>query len=188
MNPNFLKHTALIGVFLILALPLLNIPPFFSPPDWGKTIVFRLVLSVLLLLFAWQVLSGKQRMPKISLKSTEGLARRATPEGILVCLLALFLGIFLLATVFSVDPAFSFWGDPQRSGGTLNLIFLVLFALFLFAAFPQEQSWKIFTNVLLAAGAAVSALAIFQWQGWFSTFLITTGARPTSTMGSKIGR
>src|SRR3989344_1115943 len=179
MNPNFLKHTALIGVFLILALPLLNIPPFFSPPDWGKAIVFRLVLSVLLLLFVWQVLSGKQRMQKISWKST---------KGILMSLLVLFLGIFLLATVFSVDPAFSFWGDPQRAGGTLNLIFLVLFALFLFAAFPKEQSWKIFTNVLLAAGAAVSALAIFQWQGWFSTFLITTGARPTSTMGSKIGR
>jgi len=175
MNPNFLKHTALIGVFLILALPLLNIPPFFSPPDWGKAIVFRLVLSVLLLLFTWQVLSGKQRIPKISLKST---------EGILVCLLVLFLGTFLLATVFSVDPAFSFWGDPQRAGGTLNLIFLVLFALFLFAAFPKEQSLKMFTNVLLAAGAVVSALAIFQWQGLFSNILVATGGRPTSTMGS----
>lgn len=178
MHMDGTRHrTFFWGIVAVLLLPLLNIPPFFSPPDWGKAIVFRLILSTLLLLFTWQILSGKQRMPKIAWKST---------EGILVCLLVLFLGIFLLATVFSVDPAFSFLGDPQRSGGTLNLTSLVLFALFLFAAFPQEQPWKLFINGLLLAGAAVSFVAIMQWQGWFSTFLVATGARPTSTMGSSM--
>ena len=30
----------LVGIFIILALPLLIMPPWFFPPDWGKTIIF----------------------------------------------------------------------------------------------------------------------------------------------------
>lgn len=50
MGFNRLKQLFLKGFLLILALPLLNWPPWFSPPDWGKTIVFRIAMSILIFL------------------------------------------------------------------------------------------------------------------------------------------
>jgi len=67
LSENKLYWLYLIGFFLILALPLLNLPPWFSPPDWGKTIVFKIILAILIFVFLWQVLSKKQIAIKTSL-------------------------------------------------------------------------------------------------------------------------
>jgi membrane protease YdiL (CAAX protease family) len=53
---NFWRRIYLSVFFLILALPLLNLPPWFSPPAWGKTIVFRSILCLIGLIFIWQIL------------------------------------------------------------------------------------------------------------------------------------
>ena len=104
-NKNKLQWIYLTGFFLILLLPLLNIPPWFSPPDWGKTIVFRIILAVLSFLYISQILIRKE----FTIKTSK----------VLWWLLGL-LGIFGLATIFSENRLFSFFGNPYRAGGFLN--------------------------------------------------------------------
>jgi len=49
----------LIGIFLILTLPLLSFPPTFHPPAWSKSVIFRIIFSILLFIFISQVLYKK---------------------------------------------------------------------------------------------------------------------------------
>jgi putative inorganic carbon (HCO3(-)) transporter len=167
---NNLCWLYLTGIFLILTLPLLNLPPWFSPPDWGKTIVFRIILSILIFVFLWQILSRRQISIKTSL-----------PFWLLIAL----FGIYLLATIFSLDPYFSFFGNPYRSGGFLNFAFYILFAILAFLIIRQDD-WQKIWDFSILIGALVSLIAIFQWRGLFKTIIITYENRPPSTIGGPI--
>jgi putative inorganic carbon (HCO3(-)) transporter len=163
----------LIGFFLILVLPLLNLPPWFSPPDWGKTIVFRIVLSILLFFFILQ-------KTQINADKTD-LCRYGLPFWLLIGL----LGIFFLATIFSLDRNFSFWGSPYRSGGFLNFAFYIIFAILAFLII-KDRDWQKIWDFAIFIGILVSLVAIFQWKGLFSQFLIPFSGRPPSTVGGPI--
>ena len=173
MTFNRLKYFYLACFFLILALPLLNIPPWFSPPDWGKTIVFRIVLSLLIFLFVYHFLTGKEK-PKIGKMAKRGLY-----------LLLAFWGVYFLATVFSLNPSFSFWGSPLRAGGFLNLSFYILFGLIAFFILKKED-WQKIWNFSILVGILVAIVAVLQWQGLFSDTLITYENRPPASVGNPI--
>ena len=160
----------LIGFFVILALPILDSPPWFSPPDWGKTIVFRIVLSILIFIFSWQILSRKRFNLRTSLA---------------FWLLLLLFGIFFLATIFSLDRNFSLWGSPYRSGGFLNFAFYIIFAVLAFLIL-RRQDWQKIWDFAIFIGILVGLIAIFQWQGLFKEILITREVRPPSTIGNPI--
>ncbi len=172
-NNKLLKTVFLWGSFIILVLPLLNLPPLFSPPDWGKTMIFRIVFSVLLFLFIW----NSKRIPFPSLKKKESLA--------LVLLIAL-AGIFFLATLFSFDRNFSLWGTPSRSGGFINFALIIFFAIGAFLIFKSKDWRKAWDIAIFAGGVPVALLAVFQWEGWFSNLITPEAGRPMSTLGNDI--
>ena len=174
-SQNKFHWVYLIGFFLILALPLLSLPPWFSPPDWGKTIIFRSILSVLIFIFLYQILNGRERFSAKFSKSVKIC---------LFLLLALF-GIFLLATVFSLDRNFSLWGSPYRSGGFLNFAFYIFFAILVFLIL-RKSDWQKIWDFSILIGILVSIIAIFQWQGLFKEIFITYEFRPPSTIGGPI--
>ncbi|MBI4122985.1 MAG: O-antigen ligase family protein [Parcubacteria group bacterium] len=159
---------------VILFLPLLDIPPWLSPPDWGKAIVFRIAVSLLWMYVAWTVCTGKKRIGTISLKSIPGL---------LIIVLVLQVLVYLLAAVFSPDPLMSFLGDPIRSGGLVNYAFLASF-VFLLLFFLESDDWQTVMKWAIWGAVGVSAVAIVQWQGLLPELFVATGTRPTSTLGS----
>jgi len=181
MNFNRLKYVYLIGFCLIVALPLLNLPPWFSPPDWGKTIVFRIVLSVLIFLFLWQYILNKNKNSEIAEKISFLFSKK---NKVFWLLAALFI-IYLLATIFSLDPNFSLWGSPYRSGGFVNFAFYVIFGILAFLLL-RKQDWRKILNFAILIGVLVSSVAIFQWQGLFQDILISAESRPPSTLGNPI--
>jgi len=165
----------LAGFFVILSLPLLNLPPWFSPPDWGKTIVFRIVVSILIFAVLWQILSNGERF---SVKFSQGT------KIVLSLLLALFL-VYLLATIFSLDRNFSLWGSPYRSGGFLNFAFYIIFAILTFLIL-SEKDWQKIWDFSILIGIFVSIIAIFQQFGLISKIFIPYETRPPSTIGNPI--
>ncbi len=171
-NNNGLRFLQLIGFYIILALPILLIPPYFFPADWGKAIVFRSILSILLFTFAYQFLYKKAGFP----------IKRLLNNKIVRALGALFF-IYLLASIFSVDPLFSFWGSPYRSGGFVNFAFYFIFAFAIFVFFKNRKDWEKAWIFSISIGALVSLLAIFQYYGLFN---ITIAGQPASTLGNPI--
>ena len=50
---NF-KWLYFAGFTIVLALPVLTLPPWFFPPDFGKTIIFRSIVAIIFFLFIFQ--------------------------------------------------------------------------------------------------------------------------------------
>ncbi len=161
-----------IGFFIILALPILTFPPYFFPADWGKTIIFRSILAILLFLFAYQYFFRKQELHLPILK-----------KNVLVWLLAALFIIFLLASIFSVDPYFSFWGSPYRSGGFITFAFYFVFAILVFMLFDNGD-WENAWLVSIIIGVFVSLIAIIQYYGLLGSLFAPAPYRPPSTMGN----
>lgn len=180
---NKCRWVYLVGFFLILALPLLSLPPWFSPPNWGKTIIFRIVLSILIFLFLWQFILSKNQQ-KIS-EISEKLSFLVSKKNKIFWLLVSFFGIYLLATIFSLDPNFSLWGSPYRSGGFVNFAFYIIFGILAFLILKKED-WPKIWDFSILIGIFVSIVAIFQWWGLFKDIFITYETRPPSTIGNPI--
>ena len=176
---NKLYWIYLMGFFLILALPLLNLPPWFSPPDWGKTIVFRIILSILIFLFLYQLFSPN----RYTIFST--IVEKINQNKIAFWLLIALFGVFFLANVFSLDLYFSFWGNPYRAGGFLNFSFYIIFAILAFLIL-RKSDWQKIWDFAIFIGILVSIIAIFQQFGILSKVFIPFSGRPPSTVGGPI--
>jgi putative inorganic carbon (HCO3(-)) transporter len=170
----------LIGFFVILILPVINAFPFFnlpnwfSPPDFAKTLIFRCVLSVILLIFIYQILfkGGREAISKISKTSFY-----------FKLLSGIFL-VFLLLVIFSQDPYYSLFGDPNRSGGFLNFGFYIIFSVLAFLII-HKNDWKKIWNFSIFIGILISILAIFQAYGVLSN-VFKPENRPSSTIGNAV--
>lgn len=167
----------LAGFFLILALPLLVLPPWFTPIGWGKTIVFRIILSILIFLFIVQIL-----LKKISF---EYVKNKIKFMPLLFRIFSILFCLYLLATIFSVDVSYSLWGDPFRAGGFITFSFYILFAIIIFLIIRQKN-WQSILDFSIVIGILVSIVAIFQQFGIFSKFFISFTIRPGSTLGNPI--
>lgn len=187
-NKNIFGWVYKTGFYLILALPILIIPPYFFPADWGKSIVFRSILSILLFLFVYSRLRNNQ---EFSTRSGQLLFKNS----ITWTFVAYFI-VFILASIFSVDPSFSFWGSPQRGGGFITFAFCFAYAILVFMFF-RNNGWQpsqspsgneagkrawIFSIFI---GILVSGLALIQYFGLFSKIFVPNG-QPPSTMGNPI--
>ena len=169
-----IKRFYLIGFFLILALPLLTSSLLFNPPAWGKTIVFRIILSILIFVFIYQILYKK-------IANKFSIVKNLLPFWFLIAL----WGIFLLATIFSLDPYYSFWESPLRAGGFLNFSFYIFFAILAFL-FIAKKDWQKIWLFTILIGVLVSIIAIFQQYNIFKKIIIPYVGRPPSTMGGSI--
>jgi O-antigen ligase len=186
-NPNKFHWVYIAGFFVILALPVLVWPPYFFPVDWGKTIVFRSVLAIMLFLCLWGFLSKKSDFRDNLNTSTAVEVFKKSP--VMWALGGLF-GAYLLATIFSVDVNFSLWGSPYRGGGFVNLAFCFVFAIMAFMFFKKgnsasgEINWKRALDFSIIIGVVVSLIGIAQYHGWFNKILLAVPSRPPSTMGN----
>jgi len=164
----------LAGFFIISALPILTVPPWFFPADWGKGIMFRSVMSALLFLFIFRLLYKKKQPAPSNLRRNH----------ILLLLAGLFV-VYLLASIFSVDARFSFWGSPYRGGGFITFAFYFVFAVLGFLIIKKEDWQKLFDFSILI-GLLVSAVGIIQYYGVLNSIFAPVSGRPPSTLGNPI--
>ncbi len=167
------------GLFIILILPVLAVPPWIFPPDWGKTIIFRCIFSAALFLFFYNLFY------KNGYKFSELIKNLDFKKNIIFWLLAAFAVLLLLSSIFSVDPLFSFLGSPDRGGGSINLIFYIIFSATAFLVFKKED-WQKAWNISLFTGVLVSLIAIFQAYGLLKSIFIPFEGRPPSVIGGPI--
>ncbi len=182
LNKNF-HRLYLAGFFAILLLPVINAIPFFSlplwlsPPDFAKTIIFRIIFSVILFIFICQALYKKS--------FDYQLVKKLKSISVYFWLLTGLFLFSLLSTIFSKDILHSFWGDPQRAGGFLNFGFYIVFCIFAFLII-KNQDWQKIWDFTIIIGILVSVIAVFQQFKILSSVFIPTSSRPGSTIGTAV--
>ncbi len=171
----------------MLALPALNIPPWFTPPSYTQAIAFRSILAILGFIYLFK--------EKISLKKIsdqggpasgwkEALNPRSAVFIPIISLLAYFFIVFV-STLLSLDVSRSLWGTPERGAGFINFTFFVLF-LFLTLAIVKKEHWKKLLDFSLVIGFLVGLVAIFQLFGVLDNIFTHTNTRPSSTLGNSL--
>lgn len=177
-NTSDKPHKILLLCFLgIASLPLLALSPWFFPPEWGKALAFRIIFSVILLLFAWQMLSRKNFHENIIVKCKANIK-------IFWIIISLAL-IAVISTIFSSDILFSLWSSPHRSGGAVNFIFTILFSLVIFLT-AEKDDWKKMWDFSFAIADVVVLFAAIQYFGFFENIFISYEGRPPSTLSNPI--
>lgn len=173
---NIFYWAYLVGFFGILLLPAVNVPPLFFPAAWGQSMLFKIIFTILLVIFSAEILLGIRPLKDIFTKLKQ------------VWLPLLFFGLisiaYILATIFSLQPHFSFWGDPARAGGTLNFLLLQAFCVLAFLVI-KGQDFKKVLHVAFAGGVIVCLIAISQQFGIIDNdILIHYANRPPGTLGN----
>jgi tetratricopeptide (TPR) repeat protein len=136
------KYALYAAVFL---LPLFFLPFTSDPYDFNKQIL--LFVCVLVALFSWMLKGLIQGRVEVK-KDLIGVA------------LAVFTGISLLSTLFSLNKYGSFWGWPQLTSE--SFLTLCLFSLFYFLAnqtFGKKEITEL--SVLLGISTVISELVSF---------------------------
>jgi hypothetical protein len=147
------------------------------PNDWGKAIFFRIILSIIIFFFLWEIIFKKTKLSSIKTKI-------ASVSSLFYLLITLFL-IYLLATIFSVNQHFSLWGDPNRNGGFINFSFYIFLAILAFLII-RKNDWQKLLDFLIVISLFVCVIAFIQKFGIFSKYLIPFKDRPISVMGNPI--
>jgi len=160
------------GFYFILALPLVAFTSWFYPVDWGKAILLRIIISILMCMFAWQFLYKKTQLSIPRLK-----------RNIIFWLLCGLFLIYCIASIFSLDPQFSLWGSPYRAGGFITYACYIVFAILLFII-ARRQDWEKLWNFSIGTGVIVSFIALAQYI--FKLIPETAGAKPISTIGNSV--
>ncbi len=173
-----LRTSILICFCAVAALPLLTSNGLFYPSPWAQAMVFRIIISLLLALFI--LLLFQKPSPKTAL-----VERLQSAKQVLLAL-GFFAVVLVIATLFSEDFYFSFWGTPSRGWGILTYFLLIAFTIVAFLLLSDKDWGKVWATLFLS-GTAVAAIAIFQTFDLFSSlFTATGGGKAPGTLGSSL--
>lgn len=171
----FVVALPLVSLLNALAFIAFDFPLLAFPYGWGESMLFRVSLVLLLGIFLWHTLFMKGRIE----------IPQPAKKNLLFYVLIAFIGILSLSTLFSVDPSLSFWGDPIRSGGFLNLSFLALLGALAFLLLSPQQ-WQRIWDVAIFVAVIVSIAAILQRIGLLDVVLPAGLERPGSAIGGPV--
>lgn len=159
-----------LGIAAVFFVPLIYSSATIFPFIFPKSLAFRALIELLLAPYLYLVLTNPEYRPKRS--------------NILIAIFA-FFGIEILATIFSVDPSRSFWGNHERMMGLYAYAHVVLFFLIATSVYRTKNEWRRLILYAIISGAIVTMLGYIQH---FSTSFLheVKGGRIFSTFGNSI--
>ncbi|MDO8469666.1 MAG: O-antigen ligase family protein [bacterium] len=165
LSAFFLRLSALFVAIVV--------PSTLFPFIVGKYAWFRGSVAISLGLFCIGVLANHEAAKPY-------LARlRATlvsPIGISVILFSFF---FILAGLFGVDPAASFWSNFERGEGGLQVLHLSLFFFLLSSLLASTEDWRRMLRWVVAGGVLMVVYGFFAaygYQGFVGATLAESGS------------
>ncbi len=105
----------------------------------------------------------------------------------LVIAVSAFALMFLLACLFGVDPARSFWSNFERGEGGLQLLHLFVFFILLFTLLKEEKDWQvlfIFTFIGALGMVLYGVLAGFDVKNFIGPRFNDPGFRFQGSIGN----
>lgn len=168
MNKSLLRGVIFTGLFLIPFIPFLVSSSLFFPFITTKAFAFRFIVEVVFA--AWLVLAFFD------------VEYRPKKSRLLYALFA-FLGVVVLADVFSVSATKSIWSNFERMEGLLTMLHLGALFLVMSTSF-RELDWKRWWNTSLVASFLMVCYCLLQIAGVKN--INQGGVRVDGTFGNAI--
>ena len=145
MNTYFKSSKIFLYASVFSAAIVLPSLPF--PFVIGKFIWFRVLIDLALISFLAGLLINQKQEAERYVENFKKVFY--SPIGIAV---SVFVLMFILAGIFSMNPSNSFWSDFERGEGGFQILHLYFFFLLLSTLFLEEKQWlKIFNYSIVAA-------------------------------------
>ena len=150
-----LRGGVLAGAGLLMAAPLVVTTGTIFPFVVGKAVWSRVIIEIVFALWVLLALAKPEYRP---------------PRSWLLVLLALGLGVSLLAAGFGVSFQRSLWSTYERMLGVVDLAHWFALALVLTATLRTAAAWRALLCVNLVVGTTVACLAIARYHQWAVPF------------------
>lgn len=157
------------GLYSSAIIPLIIFKEYISPFHFGKVVVFRSVIEVLLAMFLVLVLVDRSYRPKLDWFGWAFLG---------------FTGVYTLTTFTGVSAYYSFWGTLERMGGLFSFWHYFFFYVMLMSVLRERKHWQVLMELFIFTGVISAFYGFLQKTDW--TFILGGGgrARPFGTIGN----
>ena len=165
MSSKAIQNLIIILFFATLIIPFLVFENLYFPYVVGKAFIFRIIVALMLILWAWLCIKDHSFLPK--------------KNNLLISFLALVFFYFISALV---GPEFinSFFGNYERMMGWGTIFVLFLFFLVISSVIKSKKIWNIFFFIQI-----ISSLILFA-SGIDKIIELGINHRFHSTLGNPI--
>ncbi len=161
-------------LFLTALTPLIVISKLPFPFVLGKTLFFRSIIEIALILFLVYLFFNFKHSNIPTFKHLN----------FLYIFLSLFLISLIISTIFAVNPYRAFWGELERGEGLFGFLHFFAFLIMAVAIF-EKKDWLNFFKFSLGVGFILIFYAFLQYFNIRNfPFLFISGGRPFSFIGN----
>jgi len=163
---NIIKYLLYAGIFAVPFLVFIVSSSMFFPFITGKNFSFRIIVEIMTALWLILLLFDAKYKPR---------------KNWVLVMLAIFVGVVALSSVFGENFYRSFWSNYERMEGLITYLHLLAFFLVLAGTMKTERVWNRLFNTTLFASAIVAFYGVFQLFGILKTH---QGNRLDATLGN----
>lgn len=147
MNESSLARWLRYLVYATAFVPLIIFSEYMSPFHFGKVIVLRSMVEVMLVLYVLLVWRDRSYLP---------------PRHPILWGLLGFTGAFILTTITSVAPLQSFVGTLERMGGLWTFVHYIVYFVILISVMRTRAHWQSLIDVMIGVGVASAFYGFLQ--------------------------
>jgi tetratricopeptide (TPR) repeat protein len=149
--PNLSRAIVILGCF-ILFLPLLVDYSFYSPHIFLKSMLFRVTVQVMALLYVILAVISPEHRPRFTRIS---------------CALMAYFSAIILSSLPGVSASswYSWWGDFGRMNGVFAQLHLLIYLLILTQTLKRDREWLTLFTASLFAAVLMGATGLIQSMG-----------------------
>src|SRR3989344_4358846 len=171
---KYLSYALKTLLYLILLTPILISAKYLFPFITTKTMYFRLMIELAIVLYTVLALMSYDYKPKMTKLSWS---------------IVIFGFVIFLTGITGVDFYRTFWGTIERGEGFITISHLIIYFLLLTWVFKSKKDWFNYLSVLIGVGVLVDFYAILQRANVENFFLFGRIIHPgegrlSSTLGN----
>ncbi len=161
---DFLYKILRYGLLLAVFVPLVIFRNNFSVFNFGKVIVFRTLIEILLIAYVILAVRYEEFRPWPRFADFKKLKLLFGPRHIIFAAISLFTLSFSVSTFLGVNLHKSFWGEWERMGGLFSWLHYYAFFIMLISVFRKREDWLNILRLSIFA-ALVSSFYGFLQKG-----------------------
>lgn len=156
-------------VYATSLVPLIVFSQYISPFHFGKVIVLRSIVQLMIPLYLILIWRDRSYLPK--------------SHPIFWAFFA-FTAAFTLTSITSVAPIQSVWGTLERMGGLFTFWHYFIFFIIASTVLRTRRDWRLLLETMIAVGVVSAIYGFLQKTDW--SFILGSGnrTRPFGTIGN----